>query len=75
MEQFSTEDALPVMITDSKVSSHPIIVNVQNPNQINEVFDRISYSKVGIRVEIISKKEYEIVMKMLNSNPYNICYE
>jgi aminopeptidase N len=43
-----------VMITDSKVSSHPIIVNVQNPNQINEVFDRISYSKVGIRVEIIS---------------------
>ena len=54
MEQFSTEDALPVMITDSKVSSHPIIVNVQNPNQINEVFDRISYSKVVIRVEIIS---------------------
>lgn len=45
MEQFSTEDALPVMITDSKISSHPIIVNVQNPNQINEVFDSISYSK------------------------------
>ncbi|XP_076074224.1 glutamyl aminopeptidase-like [Mytilus galloprovincialis] len=45
MEQFTTEDALPVMTTDSKVSSHPIIVNVQNPNQINEVFDSISYSK------------------------------
>ncbi|XP_060068640.1 glutamyl aminopeptidase-like [Ylistrum balloti] len=45
MEQFVTEDAQPVMLTDSGMSSHPIIVEVTSPNQINEVFDSISYSK------------------------------
>lgn len=32
---------------DSKVSSHPIIVEVENPDQITSVFDSISYSKVS----------------------------
>ncbi|XP_061175207.1 glutamyl aminopeptidase-like [Saccostrea echinata] len=45
MEQFVTEDVQPVMVVDSVTSSHPIVVNVNNPNQINEVFDSISYSK------------------------------
>ena len=35
------------MVVDSVTSSHPIVVNVNNPNQINEVFDSISYSKVS----------------------------
>ena len=60
MEQFSTEDALPVMITDSKISSHPIIVNVQNPNQINEVFDSISYSKVGPCVDTMLYNQHHL---------------
>lgn len=46
LEQFVTEDVQPVMVVDSVTSSHPIVVNVNNPNQINEVFDSISYSKV-----------------------------
>ena len=37
----------PIMVTDAGVSSHPIVVDVRNPDQINEVFDGISYSKVG----------------------------
>nr|XP_022316112.1 glutamyl aminopeptidase-like [Crassostrea virginica] len=45
LEQFVTEDVQPVMVVDSVTSSHPIVVNVNNPNQINEVFDSISYSK------------------------------
>lgn len=48
MEQFVTEDAQPVMITDAGRASHPIVVDVTNPDQINEVFDSISYSKVNI---------------------------
>ncbi|KAL3859955.1 hypothetical protein ACJMK2_010134, partial [Sinanodonta woodiana] len=45
MDQFVVEDVQPVMITDAGVRSHPIVVNVDHPDQINEVFDAISYSK------------------------------
>ena len=31
---------------DGLVSSHPIYVPVNNPDEINEIFDTISYSKV-----------------------------
>lgn len=30
---------------DALRSSHPIEVDVQSPNQINQIFDAISYSK------------------------------
>ena len=40
------DDVQPVMVTDASVNSHPIIVDVNHPDQINEVFDAISYSKV-----------------------------
>ncbi|KAK3089893.1 hypothetical protein FSP39_007417 [Pinctada imbricata] len=45
LEQFVTEDVQPIMVTDAGIASHPIIVQVDNPNQINEVFDSITYSK------------------------------
>ncbi|KAK3612375.1 hypothetical protein CHS0354_031968 [Potamilus streckersoni] len=45
MDQFVVEDVQPVMITDAGVRSHPIVVPVSHPDQINEVFDAISYSK------------------------------
>ena len=31
---------------DGLVTSHPIYVPVANPDEINEIFDKISYSKV-----------------------------
>ena len=40
------DDIQPVMVTDAGVNSHPIVVEVSHPDQINEVFDVISYSKV-----------------------------
>lgn len=40
------DDIQPVMVTDAGVNSHPIVVEVNHPDQINEVFDAISYSKV-----------------------------
>ncbi|KAJ8318617.1 hypothetical protein KUTeg_003708 [Tegillarca granosa] len=42
---FVTEDVQTVMINDAGIYSHPIIVAVESPDQINEVFDVISYSK------------------------------
>lgn len=46
MSQFGIEDLQPVMVTDAGVESHPIVVPVYKPTEINAVFDSISYSKV-----------------------------
>ena len=35
-----------VLDFDGLVTSHPIYVPVNNPDEINEIFDRISYAKV-----------------------------
>lgn len=45
LEYFLIGDLQPVMVTDAGVSSHPIVVQVDDPAQINAVFDSISYSK------------------------------
>ena len=36
----------PIMQLDSVASSHSISVEVNNPDQINEIFDGITYGKV-----------------------------
>ncbi|XP_012943576.1 glutamyl aminopeptidase [Aplysia californica] len=45
MDKFLPQDFFSVMPQDSALSSHPIIVDVQDPAQITSVFDAISYSK------------------------------
>ncbi|XP_064105983.1 aminopeptidase N-like [Macrobrachium nipponense] len=45
MEQFVTTIVHPVLEVDSLLSSHPINVEVDNPDQISEIFDFISYRK------------------------------
>jgi len=45
--QFLVDDLFPVYTVDSVISSHPIVVPVSHPDQISEVFDSISYSKVS----------------------------
>ncbi|KAL5018116.1 hypothetical protein ScPMuIL_003838 [Solemya velum] len=45
MQQFVVDENQPVMVTDAGTSSHPIVVDVEKPSQITEVFDSISYSK------------------------------
>ena len=47
MDQFLIEDLHDVLRPDSLSSSHPIYVPVSNPNEINEIFDKISYSKAS----------------------------
>lgn len=45
--QFLHEDLFGVLDLDCQLSSHPIVQNVNHPDQITEIFDFISYSKVG----------------------------
>jgi len=40
------EDLQSVFTIDGLVSSHPVYVPVGHPDEINEIFDRISYAKV-----------------------------
>lgn len=46
MEQFVVIDVQSVFTLDALGSSHPVRVPVGSPEEINEIFDRISYSKV-----------------------------
>ena len=41
------DDLQVVMKLDAKLSSHPIVQPVNHPDEITEIFDTISYSKVS----------------------------
>ena len=43
--QFLTNDLHRVMDLDSTINSHPIVQEVNHPDQITEIFDTISYAK------------------------------
>ena len=45
MEQFVKNMLQHVMRTDSLESSHPVSIPVGHPDEINEIFDSISYEK------------------------------
>ncbi|XP_072938562.1 aminopeptidase A-like isoform X2 [Epargyreus clarus] len=45
LDQFLTKTMHPVLVTDAKLSSHPILQNVETPDQITAIFDAISYNK------------------------------
>jgi len=47
-EQFVVEDLQSVFDIDGLISSHPVYVPVSHPDEINEIFDRISYAKVRV---------------------------
>lgn len=44
------DELFSVMRIDATLSSHPIISKVDNPDQITEIFDGISYNKVSVMV-------------------------
>ena len=53
LEQFVSHDMQHVLTIDSLATSHPISIPVKHPDEINEIFDRISYAK-GIFQKIYS---------------------
>lgn len=46
MDLFLIEQMHSVFVTDAKLSSHPIVQTVSNPDEITAIFDEISYKKV-----------------------------
>lgn len=48
MEQFLINEIHDVFVTDAKLSSHPIVQTVKNPDEITAIFDEITYEKVTI---------------------------
>ena len=57
MDQFLTQELQSVFGTDGLGTSHPIYIPVYNPEEINEIFDKISYSKVSFPY-IMSKQQW-----------------
>lgn len=51
-DQF-TQELFDAFEFDGVKSSHPIYVPVENPDQINEIFDKISYAKGGCVIRMI----------------------
>ena len=45
LEQFILSDFQSVLKIDALETSHPISIPVGHPDEINEIFDRISYAK------------------------------
>lgn len=45
-EQFILEELQYVMDVDGLASSHPVYIPVNHPDEISQIFDIISYSKV-----------------------------
>ena len=45
-DQFVVGDLQDVFNFDGLISSHPLYVPVNHPDEISEIFDRISYAKV-----------------------------
>ena len=46
MDQFVVRDLQNALTLDSLNSSHPIITGATDPDEINALFDSISYDKV-----------------------------
>lgn len=45
MDQFVVNEVQGVFTLDALSTSHKIWIEVRNPDEINEIFDRISYGK------------------------------
>ena len=48
LDQFVVADLVYAFSLDGLANSHPIKVPVYHPDEINEIFDSISYNKVSL---------------------------
>lgn len=53
--QYLTELKIPAFYLDTLSTSHPIEVNVVNPDEINEIFDAISYNKGSAIIRMLEQ--------------------
>lgn len=51
---------------DSSVASHPIVQTVENPDQITEIFDTISYEKgasvIRMMEDVVGTEKFELAV-------------
>ena len=61
--QFSTNDSGVALRLDALLNTHPIEILVHHPNEIGEIFDKISYSKgasiIRMLTDYIGEKNLE----------------
>nr|XP_018898450.1 PREDICTED: glutamyl aminopeptidase-like isoform X3 [Bemisia tabaci] len=73
--QFLHEELFGVLTLDCQLSSHPIVQNVNHPDQITEIFDFISYSKGSSVIRMLEafmgeQPFQQGVVSYLTSNKY-----
>lgn len=52
-DQFTFDTMHPIMTLDATLGSHPIVVGVETPDQITEIFDSITYNKGASIIRMI----------------------
>ncbi|PNF24028.1 hypothetical protein B7P43_G08642 [Cryptotermes secundus] len=62
-DKFLVYEQQPAMALDSLRSTHPVSSKVQNPSQISEVFDAISYSKGASLIRMLNNSLTEDVLR------------
>ncbi|GLH11001.1 Aminopeptidase N, partial [Gryllus bimaculatus] len=63
LDKIVTEQMHPVLETDALNSSHPVSVEVQNPSQISEAFDEVSYNKGACLIRMLNHSLTEEVFR------------
>ncbi|KAL5285219.1 ENPEP.2 family protein [Megaselia abdita] len=76
LDQFILSDMHGVMNLDATLASHPIVQKVENPDQITELFDSITYSKGASIIRMLEDfvgpdKFKEAVTNYLTAHKYN----
>ncbi|GBP17198.1 Glutamyl aminopeptidase [Eumeta japonica] len=75
LDQFLIADLHGVMKLDATLASHPIVQTVENPNQITELFDSITYSKgasvIRMLEDLVGAEKFRLATtNYLNNNIY-----
>lgn len=63
LDKIVTMELHSVLETDSLLSTHPISVTVNNPAQISEVFDEVSYNKGACLIRMLNHSLTETVFR------------
>jgi len=67
LEQFVVHDLQNVFALDALESSHPISIVVDHPDEISEIFDKISYGKGTRRImpRVVLTRNHELAQRVI----------
>lgn len=62
-DQFTIDTMHSILVLDATLGSHPIVVGVETPNQITEIFDSVTYNKgasiIRMMEDFIGEKQFQ----------------